>query len=526
MRRHLRALVFALMASTSIVPAAHAEPVTAAIGAAAAFLGSGTFAATVANAAIGIGLSLVGSIFTQNRGAVRGGQSSSQAQRVAAQAQLPQRQGLIQRRRIYGEMVVSGGVFFQKTVADTGASAPNVYVLGAVLGDGEMDSLVNPVINGVDCTVDAFGSPLTTPWDNFSDDFLKVSFRNGASDQAIDPIIADRFPEEDTEFRQRGLATVVIEMLFGSDQDQHSELWGTGGLPDVKWRVRGQKVYDPRDATQIVDDPSTWQWSDNATLCEVDWLRSDMGFSVPHAEINWDSVVASANTDDEWVPTLDGLERRGRINGVVFSNEENDSVLNEMALMNRALIRRAMGRYTVTAERAADPVMTIHQDLLDGGFSFRNERDSRSVNNIINVNFFPKAKNNASGETEYRDNALVTADGQELPGSETMRFADTPAQAQRLGYAKLTQNRIGRFFQGQFDISVLNAPGKPNGQLLEPGDCVRLWFRNYDQMNGLYRVTHLEIAEDFTVGVSLEGVTADVINGWSTALETPYEEAA
>ena len=43
---------------------------------------------------------------------------------------------------------------------------------------------------------------------------------------------------------------------------------------------------------------------------------------------------------------------------------------------------------------------------------------------------------------------------------------------------------------------------------------------------GLYTVTGLEIAQDFTVTVSLAGYDPAVIDGWSVALETPFEEAA
>jgi hypothetical protein len=79
---------------------------------------------------------------------------------------------------------------------------------------------------------------------------------------------------------------------------------------------------------------------------------------------------------------------------------------------------------------------------------------------------------------------------------------------------------------GVFDISVLVASGKANRQL-EVGDVVN-WDAPspYDDMNGLYRVDALSINADFSVSLSLTGTTPDVIDGWSTDLETPLEAAA
>jgi hypothetical protein len=73
---------------------------------------------------------------------------------------------------------------------------------------------------------------------------------------------------------------------------------------------------------------------------------------------------------------------------------------------------------------------------------------------------------------------------------------------------------------------VLIAAGKPNGQLLEAGDVGRVWFDVYQAMNGLYSVTNIEIAQDFTVSLSLAGYDPETILGWSTAIETPFEDAA
>lgn len=513
---------------------ARAEPVSTAIVAVAAWY---TSIGVVGQALVQIGIGLVG--FGISYLLSGGGRRATRAQQQdQIGVQIEELSGILERRRIYGEAVVSGGVFFQKTIAGTGAA--DILVKGYTLSDGICDGLEAIIINGVTCELDANGTPLTAPWYNASGNFLQTSFRSGADDQAMDPIIAalwasppDDFYPDDADrttkwakFRQRGVATVVVKMLFGATADEHTELWGVGGIPDLKFRVRGLRRYDPRDTNQSASDPDTWTYSENATISQADWLTSEAGFGIAPAEIDWDSVRKSADIDDYWQTTLDGSERRGRVNGLVFGSEANDDVLSAMALQNRAIVRRAFGLYSIRADRTADPVCTIHQGLIVGPLSYQNEPDTRAAINIAEVQFAPASKLNQSGETFYRDEAMITLDGQELPQRLSLRFCDSPAAAQRLGYASIKENRVGRTLSGSFDIGVLIAAGKPNGQLLEAGDVVRVWFGVYQQMNGLYTVTGLEILQDFTVSLTLAGYDPDTIDGWLASYETAFEEAA
>lgn len=529
MKRWLLASLLVL----AFVQPAHADPVTAAIGAVASwYLSIGVVGQALVQVGVGLALYGIGYLLTG------GGKRTAQAQKDQVSVQVEELSGILERRRIYGRVVVSGGIFFQKTIAGTGTL--DLFVKGYALSDGICDGLDAIIINGVECALDSNGNPQTAPWYNSSGNYLQTSFRSGASDQAMDPIIAALWPSPPADFypdaadrttrwakfRQRGVATVVVKMSFGATADKHTELWGVSGIPDLKFRVRGLRRYDPRDPNQSPTDASTWTYSENATLAMADWLTSDAGFGIDPGEVEWDSVRESANIDDYWQATLDGSERRGRVNGLVFGSEANDDVLSSMALQNRAIVRRAFGLYSIRADRTADPVCTIHQGLIAGALSYQNEPDTRAAINIAEVQFAPAEKFNQSAETFYRDEDLITLDGQELPQRMSLRFCDSPGAAQRLGYAQIKENRVGRTLSGTFDLAVLVAAGKPNGQLLEAGDVVRVWFGIYQQMNGLYTVTGLEVTQDFKVGLSLAGYDPDAIDGWSDSLETPFEEAA
>jgi hypothetical protein len=523
---------------------AQADPISigAAIGAWYASIG------VVGQALVQIGVSLAISAAAYGLQSLLLGSGKQQeiAKGQVQGVQLPERNGLLQQRVIYGTRVVSGGVFFERTVADSGSAQPDLYVYGVAVSIGVCEELVSVIINGVECELSgdpAAGNavPATAPWDDGNFTYFTVSFRPGTSTQARDPLItanwpsppADFLPDDAarstkwTEFRQRGVATVVMEMQFGADADHHTELWGSGGIPDIKFKIRGRHIYDPRDYAQLAADSSTWEWSDVAALVEADWLGLDMGFGIATGELDWTGdIAASARFDARVIPTLDGSERRGRVNAEVFSTEANIDVLEAMKLQNRAIIGKSFGLYWVRSDRPAEPVATIHQGLLVGEFAYQNEPDTRSIMNRAEVQFSPESRFNESAETVYEDAALIVADGQEYEQRLTLPYCDSPAAAQRLGYSLLQANRVGRTITGKFDIACLVAAGKPE-QLLEAGDTVRVELdAPYDGVNGLYRVNGLEIGGDCTVTLSLSGTDEDIIGGWSTTLETAFEAAA
>lgn len=517
MKRVWLAIVAALWATD-----AHADPIS--IGAAIAGIASWwASVGVVGQALIGIGISLAATGISYLLNAGRMTERAANANLPSVN--IPQRDGLLERLRLYGTDTVPGGVFYQKTVGDGITSEPSIYVFGVTISEGICEALQAVIINGVKCRIDSFGLPIDAPWFDGSIAYFKISFRPGTDTQAIDPIIAARFPAEDVNFRQRGVCTVVIEMAFGSDADHHTILWGAGGIPQLLFQVKGLHIYDPRDATQAVDDKTTWKWSDNASLVQADWMRAELGFGIDSSEMNWDTVLAAANLDDITFDSLAGTERRGRVNGRAFSSESNADVLDTMALQNRALIRRVDGQYTITSRsKSLEPVATIHQDLLVGDLAYQNEPDTRSALNTVSVEFQPAIRFNQSAEIYYQEADLVTEDGQVYERRVKLRYNDSPANAQRLGYGMIIENRAGRTLSMAADIAVIYAPGKTSKQL-EIGDVVTVYMRNYQVLNGLYMVDKMDISTDFVVQLSMTGYDPTMIDGWSIDKEIPFGDA-
>lgn len=354
----------------------------------------------------------------------------------------------------------------------------------------------------------------------------------------MDSIISTRFPSPPadfypdaadrttrwTEFRQRGVCTVVLDMTCGADRDEHTELWGAGGIPDIKLKIKGLWLYDRTNPNHDPDDKTTWDWSENATLAIEDYLCAEIGGQVARSEIDDTAARESIEIDDEWVATLNGNERRGRIDGLVTSEESPIDVLGSMLQMNRGTLRKAEGKYHIRSDRPASSVATIYKGLWlrQGAISMQNEPDTRSIIDGVVAQFYPADRFGEAAETAYPASALDDPNATRV----TFRFGDGAAQVQRLGYAMMTDNAYGATISGQFDISALVAMGKANRQL-EVGDVI-YWDAPspYDDMNGLYRVDGLSINSDFTLSLSLVGTHPSIITGWSTDLETALEEAA
>lgn len=524
----MRCLLAALFLISLATPA-HADPITGAIAGVAAWYASigvvGQLVVGLALTAASYGIQYLISSAGKNRASLQNNQRPG--------FELPEFEALLRVSRAYGTVTASGGVFFHKTVPGTGSSTPNRWLFGLALSEGVCDGLEGVVINGVECAMDVDGNPLTLPWFDGNDRRFKASFRTGEDDQAMDPIIADYFssPPDDffpdagdrvtkwAAFRQRGVCTIVLDMDYGTDADHHTELWGTS-VPSIQIKFRGLRQYDRTNPSHDPDDRSTWEYSDIATICLEDYMVAEIGAQVARADIDDASVTESIGIDRGWITTLDGMERSGRVNGKVSSEESPIDVLAAMSQQNRALIGRTSGDFLIRADRPASAVATIHKGLWRGQIAFRNQVDERSTISGIAAQFYPASRFNGQAETAYPGDALDDPNSTRV----TFRFCDSAPAAQRLSFAQLTEAANGRTISGPFDPAVLVAPGKANGTL-EVGDDI--WFdapAPYDAMSGLYKVDGLEIAfTDFAVNLALTGTSPDAISGWGTDKETAFE---
>ena len=88
----------------------------------------------------------------------------------------------------------------------------------------------------------------------------------------------------------------------------HKDAPAFQGEPSTQYIVKGRKIYDPRKdstsayynsalgvATHRSTTPTTWQWSDNPSLCLLDYLHSETyGRGLAYSDIDLASFVSAA----------------------------------------------------------------------------------------------------------------------------------------------------------------------------------------------------------------------------------------
>src|SRR6185369_9508741 len=169
----------------------------------------------------------------------------------------------------------------------------------------------------------------------------------------------------------------------------------------IKVRLRGLRQYDRSNPLQDPDDPSTWTWTDVATIAIEDLACAEIGAQVDRDDIDDAQVKESILIDKEWVPTLAGQERRGRVNGVVTSEEDPIDMLSSMLQMNRGALRIADGKVSIRADRPAVPVATIGRSQWRGAIDMQNQPDRRSVMTGVVGQYFPRELFGEPAEAAY-----------------------------------------------------------------------------------------------------------------------------
>lgn len=380
---------------------------------------------------------------------------------------------------IYGEAFLAGAMFFIE-------KDPPYLVIGYLLANHECEGLVSVYVNGIETFIDDDGYATSTPFFDGSTQFLRVSFRSGTADQAIDPLIAARFGSVPSTFRQRGHCTAVVEYNYGADDDEHREIWGETGRLQPIFRVRGKKVYDPRKQGHSVDDESTWEWNDSPTLCVMDYLRHPYGGRVSSSEIDWDQIKEAVRIDRQSVARKDGeSERRYTCNGIVRLDSTPFDAIRAMMTANFGTLTWEGGKYGYIAAGYREPVGTISESMLAGPVDIQSNRPRGDLVNKIRTEFVaPERDYQLANGPIYKNDAYISADGQVLEDTLKLSFTEGAPRVQRMGKIFMERTRLGK---------VLRFPVNIEGVQYTAGDVVRVYFENLTQANGIYEIDGISI---------------------------------
>lgn len=516
-----------IITSLAAVLSSSAAAVTGALGFGGAALGlggtvgaaAGGLGGAIGAAAVGTGFSLgafgslglsLGLSFAANaiqRAAMKQNQNVN-----SNEVRLNTRQSIPPRRRVYGAPRIGGALFFEEE------KSPKFY-RGFLLSDGPVEGPLEFYNSANKISVNlSTGEVLDAPYAGK----LKFSFRNGTRTQAIDPILAAEFPELGAEFRQRGVATLVVEADWGADLDEYQLLWGSLGRPNPTLIMRGVPVYDPRDPTQFLpadpDDPdelaaaqASWKWTDTAALIQADYLWWRDGGRVPLHRMKWDDIAESASWDEGILKTKDGeLIKRHVIHGVVTAGQSPLQNIGTMLTANRGFVARKGGLVTVISSQPQKPVFTITDDMVQGGFDFkRGPSKDETVNSMQLRMIDPRQEWQMVDGPLREDEDFIAEDGDIYTATTVLPWTPDHRRAQRLQWCALQDTRDGRAQSLSLDHRAIG---------LEAGDVVRRYSEVLPRCNGLYRVQEVRfnyVAK--TLEISMAGYRPETETGYIAA---------
>ncbi len=190
---------------------------------------------------------------------------------------------------IYGEDTISGLLSFAETSGANNEFAHLIITLAGI----EVESLGDVFFNDKIITasqIDGSGNVTAGPYSGFA----RIKKHLGGPGQVADADLVSAVANWTSAHVGNGIAYLYIRVKWSND------IFPTG-LPNIRCRVKGKKVWDP---AADPGNPSVKAWSNNAALCQLDYIMSNFGFNIPVGEIHEASWVTAAATCDEQIPNV------------------------------------------------------------------------------------------------------------------------------------------------------------------------------------------------------------------------------
>ena len=394
--------LIALVAMLLVIPGmASADPITAAVT--SALVGWGVNA-TVASIAAGL---LTSTAFNMVAGVIRGKPAISGTNAARG---LKQDSSLPAYRFVYGEGWAAGT---PTGIRVKGNTMFGCWILNSRPSTGPFDLMFDK--RKVELTGDPFdfAGPGATATNKPFAGHVKVWI--GRGDQVTIPqLFLDEMPDH---YRAtdawRGLTVLWLQLKTGNTKTR-AERW-PATPPDVVVNGKWSRVWDMRDPAQKADDPTTWKWSANHSLCTLDALRHNPIKPYADRHLWLETWRWAANVADERVGVKGGgTIPRYEINGTVVYAEgaELEDQLDPMLIAGAARFVRARGQLGIIPGCPQAPAAVLTEMLVGSGANLQRYQERDKLATSVTGTYL-------APDRGYEDTALPTftlAGAQEADG--------------------------------------------------------------------------------------------------------------
>lgn len=195
-----------------------------------------------------------------------------------------------------------------------------------------------------------------------SESYLRIVGYKGEPGQGSPALLNDTFTEWTDDHNMEGLAHAVV-MARNIHPEHFQKVFPTGREPVITELLEGYRVYDPRDPAQILGDPTTYVYSENAALIIAHWATSPFGLN---REVDWEKVEIEAAAADVIVLDRDGNPiPKWRLGGSYSAGEDREFTRAQMGVAADVFFYEdTEGKVGFYVGRYMEPTVTI-SDLTD-----------------------------------------------------------------------------------------------------------------------------------------------------------------
>lgn len=332
------------------------------------------------------------------------------------------------RRVIYGTAVVSGPLVF---AASTGSSKEYLHLV-IPLAAHQVESIDDVYFNDV---------PSTDP--RFSG-YVRINKHLGTPTQVADSDLVAEVPDWTANHRLQGTPYIYVRLKW----DQ--KVFPTG-IPNIKALVKGKNdILDPRTALT--------GWTENAALCQLDYLRSQYGLGCGGGEIDTASWIASANICDESVTLpVTGTQSRYTCNGTFTLDVAPMDILEGLATASAGAIVWKMGKWYGYAGAPITTSFSLNEDDLRGPIRYRPRLARSELFNAVRGTFVNPNDHWQPADFPPVTNATYEAeDGEQIYKDIELPFTNDVYAAQRIAKIDLERVRQGITVDFPAKLSAMN----------------------------------------------------------------------
>lgn len=422
---------------------------------------AGSFGATLIGAAVGLVVSIAGSMllsaFSKKPSLPEYGQDRKQAVRSAIEP----------RRVVYGRVMVSGPVVF---MGSSGTQQEYLNIVVPVAGhpiddfeevwiNNERIILADPGVGGMDALDRAGGALGGT---------VRIHTYDGTQ-TAADPALVTDCPDDWTEAHVgHGIPYMVLRILYRRDVIDSFET--------IRAVVRGKKVYDPRTETTA--------WSDNAALCILDYLTADYGIrALIGSEVELPYWEAAANIADEDVGLVSGgsiTEKRYTLNGSFKLDQKPADIMEELLSSCGGALTYVGGLYRLHVAAYESPSITFSESDFAGNIKISPKPPRASRINRVNGTYI--SPDQAWSAVSFPP--VVVPDFEEEDGEVIVHAVEFPHVTSRTQVQRLARMALLRSRQGL----TVQVPLKLTGHQVTAWSTIGLTVAALDWTNKAFRV--------------------------------------